>query len=88
MKYLEKFKLFEYAVKRCSVADGDKIDIHQYANFFASGSVTGMKNKFYGKNATLVKCGNYIYNVPKEIYDNIDDIDKILLMKKSDKYNL
>jgi hypothetical protein len=47
-----------------------------------------MKNKFYGKNATLVKCGNYIYNVPKEIYDNIDDIDKILLMKKSDKYNL
>lgn len=89
MKYLESFdKLFEYAVKRCSVADGDKIDIHQYANFSASGYVTGMKNNFYGKNATLVKCGNYIYNVPKEIYDNIDDIDKILLMKKSKKYNL
>jgi hypothetical protein len=37
MKYLESFdKLFEYALKRCSVTDGDKIDIHQYPNFSAS----------------------------------------------------
>lgn len=47
-----------------------------------------MKDRVYGKDATLIRCGSYIYNVPKEIYDNIDDIDKILLMKKVDKYNL
>ena len=89
MKHLESFdKLFEFAVKRCSVVDGDKIDIHQYPNFSASGNVVGMKNKYYGKNATLVRCGSYIYNVPKEIYDNIDDIDAILAAKKAKKYNV
>ena len=88
MKYLKKFKIFEYAVKYCSVKDGEIIDISQYPNFSASGSIKGMKDRVYGKNATLIRCGSYIYNVPKEIYDNIDDIDKILLMKKVDKYNL
>lgn len=88
MKYLEKFKMFEYAVKYCSVKDGEIIDISQYPNFSASGSISGMKKKYYGKDATLIRCGSYIYNVPKEIYDNIDDIDNILLMKTAKKYNI
>lgn len=88
MKYLKKFKIFEYAVKYCSVKDGEIIDISRYPNFSASGSIKRMKDRVYGKDATLIRCGSYIYNVPKEIYDNIDDIDKILLMKKVDKYNL
>ena len=32
-------------------------------NFHQSGSIKGMKEQFYGKDALLVKCGSYIYNV-------------------------
>jgi len=42
-------------------------------NFSATGSIKGMKDKYYGKDALLVKCGSYIYNVSDypEIYYNI-----------------
>lgn len=35
-----------------------------------TGSVTGMKEKYWGKNALCVRCGDYIYNVTQypEIY--------------------
>lgn len=29
-----------------------------------------MKKQFYGKNALLVRCGSFIYHVPKSIYDS------------------
>jgi hypothetical protein len=32
-------------------------------SFHKSGSIKGMKDKYYGKGALLVRCGNYIYNV-------------------------
>lgn len=35
-------------------------------NFHYSGSVRGMKQKYYGKGALLVKCGAYIYNVSSD----------------------
>lgn len=40
-------------------------------NFSASGSIRGMKKLYYGKDALLVKCGAFIYNVTSrpEIYD-------------------
>ena len=41
----------------------------KYPNFHVSGSIAGMKRMFYGENAMLVRCGQWIYNVPKEIYD-------------------
>jgi hypothetical protein len=59
-------------VKRLSVKDGERVKIGKFPNFSASGSVTGMKNKYYGKDALLVKCGKYIYNVttkPKIYYN-------------------
>ena len=34
-----------------------------FANFSSTGNIKGMKNLYYGKNALLVKCGSYIYNV-------------------------
>jgi len=34
-----------------------------FSNFHKSGSIKGMKEKFYGKDALLVQSGNYIYNV-------------------------
>ena len=43
-----------------------------FASFSANGSIKGMKDKYYGKNALLVKCGSYIYNVTPQpnIYYN------------------
>jgi len=42
-------------------------------NFSKSGSIIGMKKKYYGKDALLVTCGQYIYNVTSrpEIYHNL-----------------
>lgn len=54
--------------RRMSVSDGKRINISQYPNFSATGSIKGMKEKYYGKDALLVRCGSYIYNVPPEVY--------------------
>ena len=56
-------------VRYLSVSDGKSCGIEQYPNFHKSGSIKGMKEKFYGKDALLVRCGDYIYNVPKHIYE-------------------
>lgn len=50
-------------VKSLSKEDGAKLNIDLFPNFSRTGSIKGMKEKFYGKGALLVKCGNYIYNV-------------------------
>jgi len=31
-------------------------------NFHRSGSISGMKKLYYGKNAMLVRCGSWIYD--------------------------
>ena len=52
-----------------SIAKGWAINIRQYPSFSASGSIKGMKKMYYGKDALLVRCGNWIYNVPESIYN-------------------
>lgn len=57
---------------RCKYMNAEMKHIYnldRYPNFSATGSIKGMKEKFYGKNALLVRSGSYIYNVPQEIYD-------------------
>lgn len=53
--------------------DGERIDISRFPNFHKSGSIAGMKRLYYGKNALLVRCGRWIYNVSSEpeIYYNL-----------------
>lgn len=46
-----------------------KHDLSVFPNFSASGSITGMKKLYYGKDALLIKSGGYIYKVTREIYD-------------------
>ena len=48
-------------------------DLEFYPNFSITGSIKGMKEKYYGKNALLVRCGSYIYNVTSkpEYYYNL-----------------
>ena len=50
-------------VKRLSVREGERLGIGNFPNFHKTGSVTGMKRFYYGGDALLIKCGNYIYNV-------------------------
>ncbi len=53
--------------------DGERIGIGRFPNFHKSGSIVGMKRLYYGKNALLVRCGSWIYNVSGEprIYHNL-----------------
>ena len=60
-----------FRLKTLPVSDYEKYDLGRFPNFDKSGSVMGMKNLYYGLDAKLVRCGNYIYNVSSEpeIYD-------------------
>lgn len=60
-------------MSRCryiKVSEYERLKLWQFGNFNAGGSIKGMKKKHYGKDALLVKCGSYIYNVTSkpEIY--------------------
>jgi len=46
-----------------------ELGLGNFPNFHASGSVSGMKKMYYGKDALLVRCGSYIYNVTPEVYE-------------------
>jgi hypothetical protein len=47
--------------------------IEKFPNFHSSGSVSGMKKLYYGEDALLVRCGEFIYNVSSDpsIYFNL-----------------
>lgn len=53
--------------------DAGKAGISDFPNFHISGSIAGMKKLFYGRDALLVRCGRFIYNVSSEpsIYHNL-----------------
>ena len=53
-------------VKYMKVKDGERINIDRFPNFHVSGSIKGMKKQFYGKDALLVRCGSWIFNVTRE----------------------
>ena len=57
-------------VKYLPVKYSTPYNILKYPNFPKTGSVTGMRKLYYGKDALLVRCGEYIYNVTSnpEIY--------------------
>jgi len=50
-------------VKYLSVKEGKRLGIDVFPSFHRTGSIKGMKEKYYGKDALLVKCGSWIYNV-------------------------
>ena len=51
-------------VKRLSIHFSSELG--RFPNFHVSGSVRGMKQNVYGKDALLVRCGQYIYDVSSE----------------------
>lgn len=52
--------------KTIYVRDYSKHDLSRFPNFNKNGSIAGMKKQYYGKNALLVICGSYIYNVSSQ----------------------
>ena len=56
-------------VKTIYVKDYNKFRLYNFPSFHVSGSIKGMKERYYGKDALLVRCGSYIYNVSPRIYD-------------------
>jgi hypothetical protein len=58
-------------VKTIPAADYNKYNLGDFPNFSRTGSIRGMKKLYYGEDALLVRCGNYIYNVSSkpEIYE-------------------
>ena len=60
-------------VRTVYMKDKERLRLQDYPNFSVTGSVAGMKKKYYGENALLVRCGSYIYNVttnPSIYYGN------------------
>lgn len=55
--------------KQMTISEGAEYNLSQYPNFHKSGSISGMKKLYYGKDALLVRCGSYIYNVPLNVYN-------------------
>ena len=49
-------------VKTVYVKDKQRLKLSDFPNFSVTGSSTGIK-KIYGKDALLVRCGSWIYNV-------------------------
>lgn len=49
-------------VKTVYVKDKQRLKLSDFPNFSVTGSITGIK-KIYGRDALLVRCGSWIYNV-------------------------
>lgn len=50
-------------VKTVYVKDKQRLKLSDFPNFSVAGSIAGMKKLFYDKDALLVRCGSWIYNV-------------------------
>lgn len=46
--------------------EGQRVNLSRFPNFHISGSITGMKRRYYGMDALLVACGQFVYNVTSE----------------------
>lgn len=53
-------------VKKMTEYEGKRANLSRFPNFHKTGNVAGMKQRYYGLDALLVRCGNYIYNVSSE----------------------
>ena len=56
-------------VKYMNAEQKKHFNLPQYPNFSVTGSIYGMKKKYYGMDALLVRSGQFIYHVPLEIYE-------------------
>lgn len=59
-------------VKYIKTQRAKEIDLSNYPSCHITASIKGMRDKYWGKDALIVKSGNYYYNVSSspEIYHN------------------
>mgnify|MGYP001317797298 CR=1 FL=1 len=50
-------------VKTLSVKNPQAQYLVDFPNFSTTGSITGMRNQYYGLDSLLIRCGSYIYYV-------------------------
>lgn len=55
-------------VKYMRKAEKNRYNLSMYPSFSATGSIYGMKKKYYGMDALLVRSGSWIYKVPPKNY--------------------
>lgn len=55
-------------VKYMTKDQAARCNLDSYPSFGPNGNVAGMKKKYYGKDALLVRSGAYVYHVPANIY--------------------
>ena len=53
-------------VKTVYIRDKSRLRLSSFPNFSVTGCIRGMKENVYGKDALLVRCGSWIYNVTSE----------------------
>lgn len=83
---VEYVKGKNYPVKNISTKEAEKLKLSEFPNFHKTGSISGMKKQYYGKDALLIRSGNYIYNVTSkpelyftEAYAKGGEIDEYML---------
>lgn len=57
-------------VKYMRKTEKELYQLDRYPNFSITGNIYGMKKKYYGMDALLVRSGSWIYKVPPEIYNS------------------
>lgn len=53
-------------MKTVCIKDKARLRLSSFPNFSVTGSIRGMRERFYGKDALLVRCGSWIYNVSSQ----------------------
>lgn len=51
-----------------------RLNLKSCPNFHQSGDIEGMRNKYYGKDAFLLQCDEYIYHVNQDVFEAAKDI--------------
>lgn len=62
-----------YPVKRITAKQAARagINLAQYPSAGPYPNVTGMRAKFWGRDAAILRVGRYIYHVPPDIYARV-----------------
>ena len=61
-------------VRYLPVSEGWQVNIESFPNFDKSGSILGMKKKYYGKDALLVRLDDGVFTIGEySIAGNYDD---------------
>ena len=64
-----KYPTIYLTIKRAKQLGVTEQQLGEYPNFSATGSIIGMKKKFYGEDAKLIRYRGYIYKVPTDLYE-------------------